>query len=337
MKKLLKLLIPLVCLIGAVALILILDPFSKVIMNEEYVNGNTAGNLYNGGLFCEHDGTIYFSNPSDNGKLYSMDSNGNNLKKLSQDVATYINVDDNYIYYIRNNSNNDLNYSFVAFHTNALVRTNKNGKQLALLDTEPSLYAALLGNYIYYIHYDKEDASTLYKVCINGKEQKQVANEAIYTCNTDGQYFYYSGMITDGSIHRFDTSNDTSQIIYNGNTFHPIINGNNFYYIDGNANNAIVHTNLQFENQTYVTHDSVDTYNVHGDTIYYQRYDKNGSALCMVKTDGSEPVVIREGDYCDIHVTSKFVFFREYHSQDIFYFPHSNPENVKIFLPGTVE
>ena len=66
---------------------------TKTKMNQGYVNGNTASNLYNGGLFCEYNDVIFFSNPSDGGKLYSMDSNGNNLKKLTDDVATYINAD----------------------------------------------------------------------------------------------------------------------------------------------------------------------------------------------------------------------------------------------------
>ena len=119
---------------------------SKTIMNEGYVNGNTAGNLYNGGMFCEYNGVIYFSNPSDGGKLYSMDSNGNNLKKLTNDCATYINVDDNYIYYIRNNTGSSLDFNFVAFHRNALVRVDHDGKNLILLDTEPCLYASLISS-----------------------------------------------------------------------------------------------------------------------------------------------------------------------------------------------
>ncbi len=125
----------------------LLNPETK--MNQGYVNGNTAGNLYNGGLFCEYNGVIYFSNPSDSGKLYSMDSDGKNLKKLSNDNATFINVDDNYIYYIRNNSGSDLNFNFVAFHRNALVRMDHNGRNTIILDTEPCLYASLIGNYIY--------------------------------------------------------------------------------------------------------------------------------------------------------------------------------------------
>ena len=41
----------------------ILAIFSDYIpMNPEGTVGNTAGNLNNGGLFCEYDGKVYFSN-----------------------------------------------------------------------------------------------------------------------------------------------------------------------------------------------------------------------------------------------------------------------------------
>ena len=44
--------------------------------NDGYVNGNTAGNLYNEGYFCEKDGIVYFANPADNYCLYSMNPDG---------------------------------------------------------------------------------------------------------------------------------------------------------------------------------------------------------------------------------------------------------------------
>ena len=312
---------------------------AKTIMNEGYVNGNTAGNLYNGGMFCEYNGVIYFSNPSDGGKLYSMDSNGNNLKKLTNDCATYINVDDNYIYYIRNNTGSSLDFNFVAFHRNALVRVDHDGKNLILLDTEPCLYASLIGNYIYYVHYDELEASTLYKVRIDGTEQQQVKTEAVYTCNADGQFFYYNGMSNDGSIHRYDTISDTSIIVYAGNCYQPIVkDGVDVYYIDGNTDCSIVHTNMNFDNPTYITKDSVDSYNVHGSTIYYQRFDKKGdSGLCVIKNDGTGYELLRKGDYCDIHVTSYFVFFRDFHTKEIYYFSRTNPYLIEKFKPGKVE
>jgi len=307
-------------------------------MNSGYVNGNTAGNLYNGGFFCEYNGVIFFSNPSDGGKLYSMDSNGKNLKKLTDDVATYINADENYVYYVRNNAGESLDFNFVAFHRNALVRVNHDGKNLVILDTEPCLYASLVGNYIYYIHYDQLEASTLYKVRIDGEEQQQVMSESVFTCNADGQFFYYNGMSSDGSIHRYDTVSDTSTVVYAGNCFQPIVkDGVDVYYIDGDTDCSIVHTNMNFDNPTFITRDSVDAYNVHGSYIYYQRFDKEGSALCMIKNDGTEFEVLREGDYCDIHVTSYFVFFRDFHTKEMYYFTRTNPYVIEKFDPGTLK
>lgn len=326
-------------LIGGIAFLNITFGNKETKMNEGYVNGNTAGNLYNGGFFCEHNDTIFFSNPSDGGKLYSMDSNGKNLKKLTDDVATYINADDNYIYYIRNNSGESLDFNFVAFHRNALVRVDHNGNNLVILDTEPSLYASLIGNYIYYIHYDQLEASTLYKVRIDGEEQQQVMSESVYTCNADGQFFYYNGMSADGSIHRYDTVSDSSVIVYSGNCFQPIVkDGVDVYYIDGNTDCSIVHTNMNFDNPTFITRDSVDAYNVHGSYIYYQRFDKDGdSALCVIKNDGTEFQEIRKGDYCDIHVTSYYVFFRDFHTGEMYYFLRTNPYIIEKFNPGKLD
>jgi len=308
---------------------------SETIMNNGYVNGNSAGNLYNGGAFCEFNGTIFFSNPSDSFKLYSMDSNGQNLKKLADDIPTYINADENYVYYIRNNPRGSLDFNYVAFYQNALVRIDHDGDNILILDQEPCMYASLIGNYIYYLHYSTEDASTLYKVRIDGKEQKKVMDRAVFTCNADGQYFYYNGMDSDGNIHKFDTVADTTVTVYEGNCFQPIVSGNDVYYIDGYTDYSIIHTNLEYDDPTYVTRDSVDAYNIYGSYIYYQRYDKDGSALCMIKNDGTDSRVIREGDFSNIHVTSEYVFFKEYYSEEYYYFARNNPSEVELFRPGT--
>lgn len=33
---------------------------TRIKYNDSFVNGNTAGNLYNAGLFCENSGTVFF-------------------------------------------------------------------------------------------------------------------------------------------------------------------------------------------------------------------------------------------------------------------------------------
>ena len=77
MKKKISIIIAVIVIIALIAAAAIFHYLSnRTHFNEGYGNGNTAGNLYNGGLFCEYDGTVYFSNPSDGGKLYSMSPDG---------------------------------------------------------------------------------------------------------------------------------------------------------------------------------------------------------------------------------------------------------------------
>ena len=60
------------------------------------MNGSTAGNLYNGGLFCEYDGTVYFSNPSDGGKLYS--GRGISTDIVGASIRAYLNALNKIVY-----------------------------------------------------------------------------------------------------------------------------------------------------------------------------------------------------------------------------------------------
>lgn len=337
MKKFVKIAIA-VIIIAAICIGCYFLLHEEVYYNEGYVNGNLPGNLYNGGQFCEHNGTIFFANPEDNNKLYSMDLSGNNLKKLSEDVATYINADDHYVYYVRNNVNENLDYNFFSFYRNALVRLPRDGGSVKILDTEPCMYASLLGNYIYYIHYDKEDASTLYKICIDGTDRKQVSAEAFFTCCTDGQYFYYNGMTTSGSIFRYDTASDTSSVIFEGNCYKPITlnHGSSFFYIDGDKGTGLTSVDIASNTSTLITDDNIDFYNVYGEYIYYQKYDVDNSGLCRVKKDGTDMQILKKGDYKNIHVTSSHVYFADSHSNTVYYFTHNNPVNIMIFDPDII-
>lgn len=311
---------------------------SKIKYNEGYVNGNTAGNLYNSGMFCESNGTVFFANPDDEYRLYSMDPNGDNLKKLCNDSVMSINADEHYVYYVRSNSNSEQQFPYIAVNTNSLCRIDRKGGEVTILDRDPSLYALLIGNYVYYMHYDEHDASTLYRIGIDGKDKEQLADYAMYTCNAFGQYFYYNGMQQDGKLYRYDTATNTATEVYDCNCYKPIVtNDNNAYYLDVNQNNALVHTNLEFDNPITLTTDSIDTYNVYGSYIYYQRYSETSPALCMIKNDGTEFSVLAYGNYSNICVTSHYIYFTDFKTKEVRYTSTSNPGEIKSFHPGVIE
>ena len=101
MKKIWKWLLFVLVILLAAGCVFLYRYINRIRYNDGYVNGNTAGNLYNEGYFCEKDGIVYFANPADNYCLYSMNPDGTNIKKLEDQSVSYINVDDHYIYYCK--------------------------------------------------------------------------------------------------------------------------------------------------------------------------------------------------------------------------------------------
>ena len=308
---------------------------NKTILNDGFVNGNTAGNLFNNGLFCESDGTIYFANPLDQDKLYSMDLNGGNVQKICDDVVSYLNADDNYVYYARTNLEKASEYPLFNLDTNSLCRlTKKNGK-ITILDKSPCMYPALVGNYLYYMHYEKKTATTLYKVKIDGTEQEQISQTPYYPCSSKGQYIYYNGITEDHNIHQYDTVTGSKSTIYEGNCWMPILVDNNLYFMDCDDNYKLAKVDLSTKEKTTLTTDRIDCFNLSGDYLYYQ--DNTTTQLCRVKTDGSENEALFDGNYTHINVTSNYIFFEDFQNGTMFYTSTSNPDRIKTFSPEVSE
>lgn len=303
--------------------------------NDSFVNGNTAGNLYNYGLFCEYGDTIYFSNPNDNNYLYSMNTLGGEITKLYEDSASFINADEHYVYYIRSNSNSDTRLSSFSLSSNGLCRYDLRTKKVTLLDIDPSMYASLIGNYIYYTHYDTEAASTLYRIKIDGSEKEQIDENPYFTCSANGQFFYYNGISDDHNIYQMDTQTNDSKLICSGNYWMPTADNENIYFLDCEQNYALVKLGLSDSSPKVIISDRIETYNVYGDTIYFQRNNLDGnSAFCSIKTDGTGYTEIRKGDYNNINATSRYIYFSPVGEEGIIYrIPVGGDNTVSIFHP----
>lgn len=307
---------------------------NRTILNKEYVNGNAYCNLYNGGLFCESNGTIFFANPSDHNKLYSMTPNGADVTKLSDDVAAYINADEHYVYYVRNNTSGDTAFSFLNFGNNSLCRINRDGGRVTLLDQDPCLYASLIGNYIYYIHYDKKEASTLYRIKINGKERTQVSRIPYLTCAAKGQYMYFHGEDNDHKLRQLDSATNVISVLHDCVCYEPFITGTAAYYMNAKDNYSITKLDLTSKEETTVVFDRVDCYNVYGDYIYYQKNAPDVQGLYRCHTDGSSEELIMKGNFTSIHVTSSYVYFYDYNNDTSCYkTPSIGEVNVTPFQP----
>ena len=313
----------------------------QTIFNISYVNGSLPGNLYNTGLICESGDKIFFANPSDSYKLYSMNQDGSELKKLTDDTATYINADKNYIYYVCNNERNTGEaFSFLNFSSNVLLRVNRDGSKRSsvTLDDVPCMYAALVGDYVYYLHYDKSEATTLYRVKIDRNEKEQIDKTPYYTCGVSGQYIYYNGLSGDHNIWRLNTANNSRECVYQGNCWMPVPteNGNVIYFLDCDDNYKLASVNVATGEKKTLCDDRIDCFNVYGSYIYFQR-NGDDAALCRMTTSGSDYIVVAEGNYKDINITGRYVYCREFHSNTMLRTSTAAPGPLETFSPGVIE
>ena len=119
---------------------------NQTVHNNDNAIGNTAGNLINGGLFCEYNDKIYFANPDDYNKLYVMNSDCTNISKINDDSVAYLNVCGNYIYYVKNNFNKSTIGMVFRGQLFGLYRCDLDGSHSKILYNDRSGAASLSGD-----------------------------------------------------------------------------------------------------------------------------------------------------------------------------------------------
>ncbi|MFP3155132.1 DUF5050 domain-containing protein [Lachnospiraceae bacterium ZAX-1] len=302
--------------------------------NDGYVYGNSAGNYYNNGLFCEVDGTVYFSNPFDGYTLYSMTPQGTEATKISNERVSSLNADSNYVYYIRSSSNTTMGgFPYIQSDINSLCRTTHKGKQITILDTDPCLAATLVGNYIYYTHYDETGLSTLYKVKIDGTEKEKLDESPLLLSASTNGNLCYSGIKTERNIWLWNSSIDRPSLLVEEDSMHPIDTQNYIYFMDCANNYRLARIDKATGEKTMLTEGQIDGYNLTPNYVYYLNSNGADSSLCRRSLDqnGVEEV-ISFGIYCDINVTSNYVYFRSFADKDIFYqTPANGAIDVRAF------
>lgn len=302
---------------------------SKIKYNEDGYIGNTSGNLMNKGLFAEHNGKIYFANPYDGDQLYSMNSDCTKIKKLSTDSVSYINVTDNYIFYVRNNFDPDNAGMLFRGQLYGVIRSKLNGKNGKALTTDVIASMALIGNRVYYGSYDNGKIQTMY-TSIDKKETKTIKSTQIPLYSIAANSAYYSGTTNEHNIHSFDLSSGLDSTLIEGNTYLASMDDDILYYLDMSNNYALT----TYDTLTGVTKvlydDKCINYNIYDDVIFFQTED-GSNALHRMKLDGTGDTIIADGNVDSISCTSQYTFFTFYGQNTLYRVPTHDGTTVEVF------
>ena len=299
--------------------------------------GNTAGNLYNSGLFCEANGKVYFSNPYDGGCLYSMNPDHSEMMKLASGDISHINVAGDYVYYYSNSSGGESGLGYIR-NLRGIYRCKTNGKDSKSVMEVISDGLILIDDNLYYTNFtsgEKDDNAvvTLKSCTTNGEDEKIILEEAVRLGCGYNQQLYYAGVNNDHYLYAYDYLTGTTNLI-NDNTYMylPILADGYIYYIDTLDNYKIKRCSIYDGAVSVIVNERVDTYNLYGSIIYYQTADPDNYALKRIFTDGTGEELIKSGVYTDINITQNYVYFRNFQAEmPVYMTPTIGGVNVTTF------
>ncbi len=289
--------------------------------NRNNVTGNTTANIYNGGLFCEKDNVIYFSNDYDNGSLYSMSSLMDNIHKISNDQAVYINADNHYLYYAHAvDITQKLNDVYSLFHNTGIRRISHNGSNLKVITEKPSAYLTLRNNYLYFNSYDADSGFNLYRYNIDGTMDRLLEKKLVIPTAITDKNFHFVDPESDYRIRTTNLESFTSRTQNKGSFAYPVYKDDYIYYIDLSNHNRISRMNKDGSNPTVLVKSSCSTYNIttSGKYLYYQVNNGKQKYLGRINLATLKKEVVKKGNYKQIHITKYYVFFKDYNNKNIY-------------------
>lgn len=290
----------------------------KPVRNPKDAIGNTAGNIMNGGNFCEYNGYIYFSNPNDNNRLYKMTLNGKNIKKICDDSVSNINVCNDYIYYARSTPNIAGGTSY------GISRCNLEGKEIKSLTRTVIEEFSLYGNTLYYLGSDENKNDCVFSYDLINMKEKKISDEAFSVASISDSKIYFANTSEIHDVYIYDTKSDNTLQYMNANSYKVTHTQDYTYYIDAANNFSLVRVTNIGGNKEVLYEGSKDamcvTYNLYEDVIFYLVQGEEVSKLYKINADGTNKTLVLDGTVDGIFCTSKLSFVTMYKSKDIYVF-----------------
>ncbi len=287
---------------------------SEVKLSTPYSVGNTAGNLYNNGFFCENGKYIYFANPYDEYTLYRTDLSMTKFEKISNDSMRYINCDSNYIYYCRTNNLKKSNATspFKLFST-GLYRIKHDGSDMTDIITNPVGCILNFNNKLYFQNGEKNKDITICSIGIDGENLTKILTDDCLVASAHGDNIYFADLLTSHSIRQIGPNDNLSQLSGSG-AYLPIATDRGVTYINTADKYSIYLDNYEFNNPQKIIQGPVSSYNFAADDrlLFFQLDDGDASGIKVYDFDTMQTTDIYPGNFRFINVAGDFCFFFQF-------------------------
>jgi hypothetical protein len=259
--------------------------------------GNTPGNIINGGIAAISGDWIYYRNQADEGGLYKIHIDGVDKQKLSNDIPRWINVMDDWIYFY---NSNDL-------YTYRISTTGRNRERIF----EERIASIYVENE--WIYYRKE--SVIHKYNIENGETTKLSTDECGNIFVSNSWIYYNAF--DGGLYRvyIDGTNRTK---LTDNKCGPIfIVANDWvYYINLDNNNYIYKMSIDGSENAIFISDSSEYINIKEDWIFYTNQN-DGETIYRVRADGTGREKINNDESYNIIIIEDWIYYTKWNTRSI--------------------
>ncbi len=279
-------------------------------MVAEDALGNTASNLANGGLFAETESKVFFANPYNDNCLYAMNPDGTDIRRISGLSAKHINAWSDKVFFFGEKVGSSTGLGSVAGKP-GIFTVNSDGKHLSQLT---SLYVSnmmLAGNRIFYSH-SGPDNSTFEVYDLKSQKRTELLPHGLESYSFVPGYLYYAGRGDNMFLYSYDIGLGYESEIWQGIVYAPIYDNGYIYYMDVMNNYRLCRYSMIYNTIEILSEDRLDFFNLYGNVIYYQKSSQVSPALKRINTDGTGEVVIAQGTYTGLSVTSEYTYFTEF-------------------------
>ncbi|MGI6153784.1 MAG: DUF5050 domain-containing protein [Christensenellaceae bacterium] len=276
--------------------------------------GNTNGNILNGGHVAAQGDWIYFAYNSyaDGGistGISKMKNDGTDVQQICSDNAEQINVVGDWVYY----SNFDDNYVLYK------VKTDGTERQLVCPDVELN-YAwnvHVIGDWIYYTtHFDRRPdemdsfRAVPCKTKADGTERQDLGTGGAAITFIVGDLIYYYRAAHDilYNIKTDGTEEQEQHIDGWGGSDGIYVDGDWVYYPNSDDGDTLYKIKVDGTEKKQVCPDSTIVINIVDDWIYYSNSSDNAS-IYKVKTDGTERQQISTDSADEINIADGWIYF----------------------------
>lgn len=233
----------------------------------------TSENIFNNGSCAIQGDRIYFCNSYDGGTLYSIKTDGSDMRKLNDEWTQWFNVSGSMIYF-QNGSGR-------------ICAMNTDGSGQQKLNDDNSANINVVDGRIYYSNTD--DGFKLYSMNIDGSDRKKLKDDCPLYMNVVGDRIYYSDQLNGSDakgIYSVKTDGSEKTKLSDHSPFQIVVTDGWIYYNNQDDDYKLYVMRTDGSDRHKLIDDYAPEMNVVSDWIYYVKGDE--WKTYRVKTDGTE-------------------------------------------------